>query len=197
MPWSVFLKAHWKALVASDFFSIEVWSWHGLVTYYVLFTIELATRKVWISGITTHPDTNWMLQMGRNSLDAVDGPLLGKRYRIIDRDTKYCEAFRKMLASEGIEVIRLPPRSPNLNAYAERFVRSIREECLSKMIPIGQGMLRRALREHLENYHRERNQQGVGNVLLMPPSTEISHQGAVTRRQRLGGLLNYHDRAAA
>jgi putative transposase len=197
MPWSVFLKAHWKALVASDFVSVEVWSWHGLVTYYVLFTIELATRKVWIGGITTHPDTNWMLQMGRNAVDAVDGPLLGKRYLIVDRGTKYCEAFRKMLAREGIKVIRLPPRSPNLNAYAERFVRSIKEECLSKMIPIGQGMLRRAPRECLEHYDRERNHQGIGNVLLMPPSTETSHQGAVTRRQRLGGLLNYYDRAAA
>jgi putative transposase len=197
MPWSVFLKAHCKALVASDFFSVEVWSWHGLVTYYVLFTIELATRKVWIGGITTHPDTNWMLQMGRNAVDAVDGPLLGKRYLIIDRDTKYCEGFRQMLAREGIKVIRLPPRSPNLNAYAERFVRSIKEECLSKMIPIGQGMLRRALREYLEHYHRERKHQGIGNVLLMQPSTETSHQGAVTPRQRLGGLLNYYDRAAA
>ena len=197
MPWSIFLKAHWKALVASDFFSVEVWSWHGLVTNYVLFTIELATRKVWIGGITTYPDTNWMLQMGRNALDAVDGPLLGKRYLIVDRDTKYCEAFRKMLAREGIEVIRLPPRSPNLNAYAERFVRSVKEECLSKMIPIGQGMLRRALREYLEHYHRERNHQGIGNVLLMPPSTETFNKGAVTRRQRLGGLLNDYDRAAA
>ena len=167
------------------------------MTYYVLFTIELATRKVWIGGITTHPDTNGMLQMGRNALDAVDGPRLGKRYLISDRDTKYCEAFRKMLAREGIKVIRLPPRSPNLNAYAERFVRSVKEECLSKMIPIGKGMLRRALRQYLEHYHRERNHQGIGNVLLLLPSTDTSHQGAVTRRQRLGGLLNYYDRAAA
>jgi transposase InsO family protein len=109
------------------------------VTYYVLFTIELATRKVWIGGITTHPDTNWMLQIGRNALDVVDGPLLGKRYLIIDRDVKYCGAFRQMFAREGIEVIRLPPRSPNLNAYAERFVRSVKEECISKIIPIGEG----------------------------------------------------------
>jgi hypothetical protein len=85
--------------------------------YYVLFTIELATRKVWIGGITTHPDTNWMLLMGRNALDVVDGPLLGKRYLIIDRDTKYCEAFRQMLVRDGIEVIRLPPISPNLKDW--------------------------------------------------------------------------------
>ena len=138
-----------------------------------------------------------MLQMGRNALDAVDGPLLGKRYFIIDRDTKYCGPFRQMLVREGIQVIRLPPRSSNLNAYAERFVRSVKEECLSKVIPIGQGMLRRALREYVEHYHRERNHQGIGNVLLMQSSAGKRDQGPVMRRQRLGGLLNYYDRAAA
>ena len=97
---------------------------------------------MWIGGITTHPDTNWTLQMGRNAFDAEEGPLLGKRYLVIDRDTKYCGASRQMLVREGIEVIRLPPRSPNLNAYAERFVRSIKEECLSKLIPIGLEMVR-------------------------------------------------------
>jgi transposase InsO family protein len=152
VPWSVFLKAHWRLLAASDFFTVEVWGWQELVTHYVVFVIELATRRVCIAGITTHPDTHWMLQMARQLTDAVDGILLGKRYIILDRDTKYCEAFRAFLTREGIEVIRLPPRSPNLNAYAERRVGSARTECLSKLIPIGQGMLRRALRsfeEHL------------------------------------------------
>src|SRR2546428_10592412 len=94
MAWSVFLKAHWKSLAASDFFTVEVWSWSGLVTYYVLFVMELATRRVCIAGITTHPDTQWMLQMARELTDAVDGILLGKRYLILDRGTKYCLAFR-------------------------------------------------------------------------------------------------------
>src|ERR1700674_3505762 len=129
MPWSVFLKAHWRALAASDFFTVEVWSWSGLVTYYVLFVMELATRRVCIAGITKHPDTQWMLQMARQLTDAVDGILLGKRYLILDRDTKYCQAFRDFVKREGIEVIRLPPRSPNLNAYAERWVRGVRDEC--------------------------------------------------------------------
>jgi transposase InsO family protein len=102
-----------------------------------------------------------------------------------------------MLAREGIKVIRLPPRSPNLNTYAERCVRSAKEECLPKMMPTGQGMLRRALREYLEHYHRQRNHQGIGNVMLMPLATETPHQGAVTRRQRRGGSLNYYDRTAA
>jgi len=105
-------------LVAADFFSVEVWSWSGLVTYYVLLVMELATRRVCIAGIAKHPDTQWMLQMARQLTDVVDGILLGKRYLIVDRDTKYCQAFRDFVQREGIEVIRLPPRSPNLNAYA-------------------------------------------------------------------------------
>ena len=102
MPWSVFLKAHWKALAAADFFTVEVWSWRGLMTYYVLFVIELATRRVRIAGITVQPDAGWMMQMGRNLLDVFDGPLVDKGYLIVDRDTKYCAEFRQMLAREGV-----------------------------------------------------------------------------------------------
>jgi transposase InsO family protein len=196
-PWSVFLKAHWKSLAACDFFTVEVWSWRGLITHYVLFVIELATRKACIVGITTQPHENWMMQMGRNLLDVVDGPLLDKRYLIVDRDTKYSAEFRQMLAREGIQVIRLPPRSPNLNAYAERWVRSVRDECLSKLIPIGQGMLRHALRQYGAHFHHERSHQGLGNVLILPRPSSDYRAGPVIRRPRLGGLLNYYERAAA
>ena len=197
MSWSVFLKAHWKVLAASDFFTVDVWSWSGLVTYYVLFVMELATRRVCIAGITTHPDTQWMLQMARQLTDGIDGILLDKRYIILDRDTKYCQAFRDFLKREGIAVIRLPPRSPNLNAHAERWVRGVRDECLSRLIPIGQGMLRRALREYGAHFHQERNHQGLGNVLIMPDASSKHRGGPVIRRARLGGLLNYYERAAA
>jgi len=197
MSWSVFLKAHWKVLAASDFFTVEVWSWSGLLTYYVLFVMELATRRVCIAGITTHPDTPWMLQMARQLTDGIDGILLDKRYVILDRDTKYCQAFREFLKREGIAVIRLPPRSPNLNAHAERWVRGIRDECLSRLIPIGQRMLRRALREYGAHFHQERNHQGLGNVLIMPDASSKHREGPVIRRPRLGGLLNYYERAAA
>ena len=197
MPWSVFLKAHWKGLAATDFFTVEVWSWRGLMTHYVLFVIELATRRVRIAGITVQPDAAWMMQVGRNLLDMFDGALVDKRYLIVDRDTKYCIEFRQMLAREGVQVIRLPPRSPNLNAYAERYVRSVREECLSKMIPIGQGMLRRALHEYVTHYHLERNHQGLGNELITPPLASQRRDGPVTRRPRLGGILNYYERLAA
>jgi putative transposase len=187
MPWSVFLKAHWKALVAAAFFSVQVWSWRGLMTHYVLFVIDLATRRIRIAGITVHRNADWMMQVGRDLLDAVDGPLVGKKYLIFDRDTKYCAAFRQMLVREGIRVIRLPPRSPKLNAYAERRIRSVRDECLSRLIPIGQGMLRRALREYGAHFHRERNHQCLGNVLIMPRASSAHRAGPLVRRHWLGG----------
>jgi len=197
MPWSVFLRAHWKVLAASDFFTVEVWNWSGLVTYYVLFVMELATRRVCIAGMTKHPDTQSMLQMARQLTDGIDGILLDKRYIILDRDTKYCQAFRDFMKREGIEVIRLPPRSPNLNAHAERWVRGVRDECLSSLIPIGQGMLRRILREYGAHFHQERNHQGLDNALIMPDATSKPRRGPVIRRARLGGLLNYYERVAA
>ena len=150
--WSTFLKAHWKVFAASDFFSIEVWTGRGLVTHYVLFVISLADRIVHIAGITTQPDEAWMLQVARNLTDEEGGALAGKRYLIIDRDTKYTARFRERVEKCATEVIRLPPLSPDLNADAERFVRSIKEECLGKMIFIGQASLRRAISEYVTHY---------------------------------------------
>jgi putative transposase len=123
--------------------------------------------------------------------------LHGKEYLIVDRDTKYTAAFRAFLAREGIEVIRLPPRSPNLNAYAERFVRSIKSECLSKIMPIGAPMLRRALREYMNHYHLERNHQGLDNNLIAPTPAQSSKTGKIDCRSRLGGVLRFYERAAA
>jgi transposase InsO family protein len=197
MPGFPFAPISRGRLGLTDFFTVEVWSWRGLLTHYVLFVIELATRRVRIAGITIQPDACWMMQMGRNLLDAFDGPLLGKQYLILDRDTKYCAEFRQALAREGIQVIRLPPRSPNLNAFAERYVRSVKEECLSKLIPIGQGMLRRALRAYDAHYHLERNHQGLGNALITPRPVAAHQNGPISRRPRLGGILNYYERRAA
>src|SRR6266581_8722326 len=165
-PWSTFLKAHWKVLAASDFLTVEVWTGRGLVTHYLLFVISLADRVVNIAGITIRPDESWMLQIARNVTDSQVGALHSKRYLIIDRDTKYSEQFRRLIRDNGTKVIRLPPRSPNLNAYAERFVRSIKEECLDRMIFVGQASLRRAVREYVEHYQRERNHQGLENRLI-------------------------------
>jgi transposase InsO family protein len=111
-------RAHWKVLAASDFLTVEVWTGRGLVTHYLLFVISLTDRVVKIAGITTRPDESWMLQIARNVTDSQAGALHSKRYLIIDRDTKYSEQFRRLIRDAGTNVIRLPPRSPNLNAYA-------------------------------------------------------------------------------
>ncbi|WP_129782362.1 DDE-type integrase/transposase/recombinase [Peristeroidobacter soli] len=124
--WSTFRKAHWDSIAATDFFTVEVFTLRGLVTYYVLFVVDLASRAVKIAGVTSHPDEVWMMQMVRNLTDAEEPFLRHTRFLIMDRDTKYSAAFRAALTRERIEPIRLPPRSPNLNAYAERFVRSVK-----------------------------------------------------------------------
>jgi transposase InsO family protein len=161
-----------------------------------LFVIDLATRRISLADVTVHLNADWMAQIGRNLLDVVDGALVGKTHLLVDRDTKYSAEFRQMLGREGMRVIRLPPRSPNLNAYAERWVRSLREECLSKVIPIGLGGLRHALHEYVAHHHFERNHKGPGNALLTPRAYAFSPGHCVSRRSRLGGILNYYERRA-
>jgi len=187
---------HWKVLAASVFFTVEVWTSRGLLTHYVLFVMSLAERVVHIAGITTQPREAWMLQVGRNLIDEDSGALASKRYLIIDRDTKYTRQFRRLVEEGEIGVIRLPPMSPNLNAYAERFVRSIKYECLDRMIFIGQASLRRAVAEYVEHYHRERNHQGIDNRLIYAPAAVAVNDGEVRRHARLGGMLNFYSRAA-
>jgi putative transposase len=194
--WSTFLKAHWNVFAASDFLTVEVWTGRGLVTHYLLFVISLADRVVQVLGVTAKPNEAWILQIGRNLVDSESGALCGKRYFIIDRDTKYTDQFRRLVREAGTEVIRLPPMSPNLNAYAERFVRSIKEECLNRMIFIGQASLRRAVCEFMEHYHAERNHQGLGNRLVRGHASAVDLNGIVQRRRRLGGMLNFYYRKA-
>lgn len=118
------------------------------------------------------------------------------RTLIIDRDAKYSHDWRTFLEEQGVEVIRLPPRSPNLNAYAERFVRSIKDECLNRMIFIGAASLRRAVREFMAHYHAERNHQGLGNRLIRAERPAVSSHGPIERRSRLGGMLSFYHHAA-
>jgi transposase InsO family protein len=188
MSWRAFLGAHWNTLAAADFFTVEVWAPRGLVTYHVLLVMDLSTRRIYLAGTTSHPNQAWMMQMGRSLTDAFDGFLLHKRFIILDRDRKFCEAFRALLESAGTAPLRLPPRSPNLNAYAERVVRSIKEECLERMIFFGEASLHRALREYVVHYHRERNHQGLDNR---------QSSGRVQCLERLGGILRYYHRQAA
>src|SRR2546426_4763636 len=197
MSWTQFIKMHWEVLAATDFFSVEVATWHGLVTYYVLVVMELNTRRVEIAGITPHPGAAFMQQCARQLTDHFDGFLLGKRYLIHDRDTKFTEVFDQLLRDSGVEPVVLPPRSPNLNAHCERFVRSIKEEVLSRMIFMGEASLRYALNQFLSHYHAERNHQGLGNELIAPEPEVGGQTGQVVRRERLGGLLSYYERQAA
>jgi len=138
-----------------------------------------------------------MKQMARNLLDADAGFLCGKRYLILDRDPLCTKDFREMLRGAGVKPLLLPARSPTLNAYAERFVLSIKSECLDRILLLGERHLRRAIGEYLAPYHGERNHQGLGNVLLMGAPEPANQNGRVRRRERLGGLLNFYHRTAA
>jgi putative transposase len=197
MCWTQFLKLHWEVLAATDFFTVEVATWHGLVTYYVLVVMELATRRVEIAGITPHPTAAFMQQCARQLTDPLEGFLLGKRYLLHDRDTKYTQAFDAFLKGSGVEPVLLPPRSPNLNAYCERFVRSIKEEALEQMLMLGERFLYHVIRHYLAHYHTERTHQGLGNQLITPEPAQRDQGGVVVRRDRLGGLLCYYYRDAA
>jgi transposase InsO family protein len=197
MTWAEFLRAHWSVLAAADFFTVEVWFPRGLVTIYVFFVIELKTRRIEIAGTTNGPSEAWMSQIGRNLTDPFDGFLADKRHLILDRDSKHSKAFRDLLEDSGVGIVRLPARSPNLNAYAERFVRSIKEECLSRMIFFGERSLRRATREFAAHYHEERNHQGVGNRLIAPKEPVDAPRGSIRCSERLGGMLRFYHRAVA
>jgi hypothetical protein len=179
--------------------SVEVLTVTGLVRYFVLFVIDLQTRRVQIGGVVRQPYGAWMTQVARNLTDGVDGFLLGKRYLLHDRDPLFTEEFRGVLEAAGVKCLRLPARSSDLNSVAERFVLSIKSECLNKLVPLGEN-LRRAVSEYMEHYHCERNHHGVGNRLLTPGEPAVrpaNGNASVERRERLGGLLNFYYRPAA
>jgi putative transposase len=195
--WRTFLRAHWDVLGAIDFTTIEVWTKGGLVTYYLLFVMEIATRRVHFAGCSVSPDEAWMMQIGRNLTDTFDGFLDGKRYVLMDRDGKFCPAFRAILKDEDIQSVHLPPRSPNLNSHLERFHRSLKEECLDRMVLFGEKSLRKAIKTFLEHFHAERNHQGLANRVIEPGEEVNRRDGEVLCRERLGGMLRYYYRKAA
>jgi putative transposase len=195
--WAEFLRSHTETLAACDFFTTEVWTLNGLVTFYVLFVMEIATRRVHIAGITTSPNAAWMKQVARNLTDCQDGFLKGKLHLIMDRDGCFTEEFREILKTAGVKPVRLPPQSPNLNAFAERWVRSIKEECLDRMIFFGEKMFRHAVCELIRHYHAKRNHQGLENKIIEPEDSVGKATGEIVCRERLGGLLKYYHRCAA
>jgi putative transposase len=195
--WKEFLTQHRDLIVAADFFTVEVWTAKGLRRFIVLFFIELSTRRVEIAGISAAAPGLWMSQIARNVNDAVEGLLTGKRYLNHDRDPLFTDAFLSSLKDAGVESVKLPPRSPNLNAHGERFVRSIKESCLERLILFGESSLRTAVQNFVTHYHGERNHQGLGNRLIQPDPHYLANSGPIKCGQRLGGMLKYYYRTAA
>jgi len=196
--WKDFIRSHMAVMVGTDFFTVEVLTLKGLKTYYVLFFLRLESRRICLAGLTQHPDQEWMEQIARNVTMEGTGFLTNCRYLLHDRDSKYCASFRHLIEAEKVKPLALPPHSPNLNAFAERWVRSVKEECLSKLILFGERSLKRALHHYEIHYHQERNHQGKDNLLLFPgPSRPTSRRRKVRRRERLGGLLKFYESGAA
>jgi putative transposase len=185
-------------LWATDFFSTEVWTLGGLVTFYVLFFIKLDTREVHIAGITSNPHEQWMKQIARNLTMEEWGILKPGQYLIHDGDKKFCPVFTQIIDDSGVNRLPLPPRSPNLNAVAERFMRSVKSEALSRFILFGEHSLRHVLNKYLAHYHAEKCHQGLGNVIPFPePRAANDREGPIQCHERLGGMLKFYQRQAA
>jgi putative transposase len=196
LSWREFLDTHRDILAATDFFNWEVFTPFGLVTYYVLFFMRLKDRKIHIAGMTPNPNEAWMSQVARNLTDPENGFLKDGMMLLHDRDTKYTAHFRRLLNETGIRTHKLPFRSPNLNAYAERFVRTVKDQCLSRLLVTSEESLRKALKEFAAHYHHERPHQGIGNVIPLPRPKDLigNHQGRIVKKSRLGSLLNFYHR---
>jgi putative transposase len=194
MSWKTFVRSHAHLIAAADFFTSEVWTARGLVRYFTLFVVDIATRQVYIAGTTTNPTSAWMAQIARNLTDCNSGFLSGKRYLIIDRDILFSPQFKGLVEGVGIDIVFTAYRAPNMNAHAERFVRSIKSECLDLVIFVGQASLNHAVSEFVLHYHDERPHQGLDNELVQSRS---SGKGIVDMSERLGGLLKYYHRQAA
>lgn len=195
--WKTFIKSHWDVLAAVDFTTVEVWTTRGLLTFYLLFVMELKTRRVHFVGCTPNPDGPRMKIHARELTAFDNGFLNGKKYLLMDRDSKFTAEFRQIIEDQGTECVLLPPKSPNLNSQIERFFGSLRRECLDRMIFFGEKSLRNAVGHWVDHYHQERAHQGLDNQLIEPGPEVGRTAGKIECRQRLGGLLNYYYRRAA
>jgi transposase InsO family protein len=191
--WREFLQAQAASIVACDFFTVESVL---LRRYYVLFFIEHGSRRVHLAGCTGNPDGSWVTQQARNlGLVFAEQQI---RFLIRDRDSKYTRPFDEVFRSELIRILRTPIRAPKANAVAERFVRTVRAECLDWLLILNRRHLERLLRVYVEHYNAERPHRALG---LCPPNPPGAHAGAtageIRRRDKLGGLLHEYYRAAA
>tara|TARA_R110002073_G_scaffold101173_1_gene230011 strand:- start:202 stop:1269 length:1068 start_codon:yes stop_codon:yes gene_type:complete len=194
--WKAFLKSHANVLAAADFFTVDVWTKRGLVTHYVFFVIHHATRMVEIAGVTPNPGGNFMTQVARNLTDHVDGFLRDKKFLILDNDSLFVKQFCGTLEDAGVKIVRTAYQAPDMNAFAERWVQTVKRECLSKLILFGEGHLRRALNEFVAHYHQQRPHQSLDNNLIAPTSDEPPDGDKVVVDERLGGLLRSYRRTA-
>lgn len=172
-----------------DFFTVEVWTTKGITRFHVLFVIHLSTRRVEIAGICSSPHKAWVECVLKRMTDDFDGFLRNQKYMIHDRDPLFTKSMIEMLSSAGIKSVKLPPKSPNLNAYAERFVRSIKHECLDRIVPIGKEHLWRTIDAYVKRYNNDRSPQGVGNVVLDPSFEPAELHGNVIGDEQLDGLI--------
>ena len=198
--WAHFLKSHWETLYACDFFSVETLGVSGTVRQMVFFVIEIKTRAVHIAGIRVDPDADWAKQLARNLVDPLDGFLRNAKFLVHDRDHLFNKAWSQLLGNAGVSCVPIPAQSPNCNPHAERFVRTVREECLDKFVIFGEAHLRHLLAEFVQHYNGERYHQGLGGKLVMPDLLAENDNGAVgtiKTRSRLGGILNFYHREAA
>ena len=194
--WNTFIQSHWDSACACDFFSVEAWGLKGLTRYLVFFVIELATRKVEIVGIHADPCETQMIQWARNLTDAQDGFLKGKRILIHDRDPLFTKKFSETLRASGVRALKLPKRAPNLNPYSERYVLSIKSECLDKMVLFSEKQVRYVIEQYNAHYLTERPHRVLGHRVIEPEIPPPS-EGPVLCRERLGGLLKTYYRKAA
>jgi putative transposase len=191
--WSAFVRQQAASIIACDFFTVET---VALRRFYVLFFIELGSRRVHLAGCTTNPTGDWVLQQARNL--SFTGLFERVSFLIHDRDSKFTASFNEVFRSEHISVIQTPIRAPQANAYAERFVRTVRTECLDHLLIVGRSQLERVLRIYIQHYNRERPHRGLG--LSPPEPTDNGRPVTVSdiqRRDRLGGLIHEYYRAAA
>ena len=163
----------------------------------MLLVMNLATRRVELAGITMGPGSEWMKQVARNLTDGVDGFLIGRRYLLMDRDASFSTEFRDVLKRAGVKPVRIPPKAPNCNPHIERFMLSLKSECLDRMVLFGEESLRKATGEYLEHYHRERNHQGLDGKIIDAGPELGRVVGRIQRKERLGGMLRYYYRRAA
>jgi hypothetical protein len=192
LSWRQLMTHYKQQLIACDFFTVETLF---LQTLYVFFFLELGTRRVHFAGCTAHPTSAWVTQQARQFFWAMDEHKPPLRFLIHDRDTKFCSSFDAVFASEHIKIIRTPVRAPNANAYAERWVRSVREECLDKLLILNEAHLRRVMRDYIDYYNNARPHQGIGQQTPVP-QPERKQAGAIHYRSVLGIINDYYYDAA-